>query len=95
MPATTRKGGAATTSTNSSRSVSGTPAPESSKRKKSTPAFTAKNARNKRQQTPDPPCNPALLKKVLEYHSKVTNKKGQNGATDETQSELCIWLIIL
>ena len=89
MPATTRKGASAA-SRNSSRSISGTPAPER-KRKKSTPAAT--NAQNKRQQTPEPPCDPDMLKKVLEYHSRITNTgaqstKNQNAPTDEILSEL-------
>ena len=102
MPATTRKGAAAASaaSRNSSRSISGTPAPEGLKRKKSTPA--AKNAQNKRQQTPEPPCDPDMLKKVLEYHSRVTNTRTQsakdgNAPTDEipSLSELSTMLIIL
>ena len=102
MPATTRKGTAAASaaSRNSSRSISGTPAPEGLKRKKSTPA--AKNAQNKRQQTPEPPCDPDMLKKVLEYHSRVTNTRTQsakdgNAPTDEipSLSELSTMLIIL
>ena len=102
MPATTRKGTAAASaaSRNSSRSISGTPAPEGLKRKKSTPA--AKNAQNKRQQTPEPPCDPDMLKKVLEYHSRVTNTRSQsakdgNDTTDEIPnlSELSTMLIIL
>lgn len=102
MPATTRKGTAAASaaSRNNSRSISGTPAPEGLKRKKSTPA--AKNAQNKRQQTPEPPCDPDMLKKVLEYHSRVTNTRTQsakdgNAPTDEipSLSELSTMLIIL
>ena len=102
MPATTRKGTAAASaaSRNNSRSISGTPAPEGLKRKKSTPA--TKNAQNKRQQTPEPPCDPDMLKKVLEYHSRVTNTRTQsakdgNAPTDEipSLSELLTMLIIL
>ena len=102
MPATTRKGTAAASaaSCNNSRSISGTPAPEGLKRKKSTPA--TKNAQNKRQQTPEPPCDPDMLKKVLEYHSRVTNTRTQsakdgNAPTDEipSLSELSTVLIIL
>lgn len=97
MTITTRKTAAAASNAE-------TTAAESLKRKKPTPAPTSKNTGGKRQKNvPEPPCDPVLMQKVLDYHNQVTNRggsaptmaqKGQKTPTaGETLSTFLIWKI--